>query len=389
MTIRAKLTLWYFGVLFLSALLIGGLIYYKFAAEKHRDAIRREARREHQALEKNATNRPGAIESSHHGEKKWERSEEADLEPEDVASVFFWCGVPAVGLALVGGWWLMRKALAPVTAITLAAEKIHDRNLSERLPRTGNGDELDRLTEVFNAMTARLDGSFQRIREFTLHASHELKTPLTVMHGETETALAEENISPAQRERLASQLDEIQRLTKIVDGLTLLTKADAGQISLKSEPLAFDEIIRDAFDDAQILARPANISVQLARCAPLKISGDRHRLRQLLLNLTDNAVKYNQPGGTVEFFLRRAGAFAELKITNTGAGIAPKILPRVFDRFFRGDAAHGSAVDGCGLGLSIAQWIVSAHNGALTMESEPNQLTTVTVRLPLAANIAG
>ena len=383
MTIRAKLTLWYFGVLCFSALLIGGLIYYKFAAEKHRDAIRRAAHKEHHALEKNETNQPGAIESPHHGEKKWERGEEADLEPEDVASVFFWCGIPAVGLALFGGWLLMRKALAPVTAITLAAEKIHDRNLSERLPRTGNGDELDRLTEVFNAMTARLDGSFQRIREFTLHASHELKTPLTVMHGETETALAEENISPAHRERLASQLDEIQRLTKIVDGLTLLTKADAGQITLKSETIALDEIVRDVFADAQILAKPANISVTLPACEPAAIRGDRHRLRQLLLNLADNAIKYNQPGGTVEISLRASGSIAELKIANTGKGVSPEVLPHVFDRFFRGDASHNTAVDGCGLGLSIAQWIVSAHNGTVKIESEPLKLTTVTVRLPV------
>ena len=353
MTIRTRLTIWYAAIMFVSLLAMSLLTYHEFAPDPH----------------------PANVIS------KSEEGDESDMS--EMLRILFWCGVPPALIALGGGWWLMRRALAPVAAITLAAEKIHERNLSERLPRTGNGDELDRLTEVFNAMTARLDGSFARIREFTLHASHELKTPLTVMHGETETALAEENISPAQRDRLASQLDEIQRLTKIVDGLTLLTKADAGQIVLKSEPLALDEIVRDAFDDAQILARPANISVQLADCAPLKISGDRHRLRQLLLNLTDNAIKYNQPGGTVKFFLRRDGAFAELKIANTGAGIPPAILPRVGERFFRGDPAHNSAVDGCGLGLSIAHWIVSAHNGALKMESEPNKMTTVTVRLPL------
>ena len=353
MTIRTRLTIWYAAIMFVSLLAMSLLTYHEFAPDPH----------------------PANVGG------KFDEGDEGDLR--EMLRILFWCGVPPALIALGGGWWLMRRALAPVAAITGAAEKIHDRNLSERLPRTGNGDELDRLTEVFNAMTARLDGSFARIREFTLHASHELKTPLTVMHGETETALAEENISPAHRERLASQLDEIQRLTKIVDGLTLLTKADAGQIVLKSEPLALDEIVRDAFDDAQILARPANISVQLADCAPLKISGDRHRLRQLLLNLTDNAIKYNQPGGTVKFFLRRDGAFAELKIANTGAGIPPAILPRVGERFFRGDPAHNSAVDGCGLGLSIAHWIVSAHNGALKMESEPNKMTTVTVRLPL------
>ena len=295
--------------------------------------------------------------------------------------------VPSALIALAGGWWLMRRALSPVAKLTLAVEKIHDRNLHEQLPRSRNGDELDRLTEVFNAMTTRLDASFARIREFTLHASHELKTPLTILHGETETALQGEAISNTQRERLTSQLDEIQRLAKIVDGLTLLTKADAGQIELKREPVQLDEIVRDVFADAQILARPTNISVCLTGCEPTMIHGDKHRLRQLLLNLADNAIKYNQPGGAIEFLLRREGENAELKISNTGAGIAPEILPRVFERFYRGDAAHNSAVDGCGLGLIIAQWITAAHDGSIQIASGRDGLTSVVIRVRLHDNI--
>jgi signal transduction histidine kinase len=271
-----------------------------------------------------------------------------------------------------------------VTKLTEAVEKIHERNLAAPLPRTGNGDELDRLTEVFNAMTARLDGSFQRIREFTLHASHELKTPLTILRGELETALTENQPGPAQRERLASQIDEIERLTKIVDGLTLLTKADAGQIALKCEPLRLDELVRESFADAKILAQPQKIEARLDACDEITVIGDRHRLRQLLLNLADNAVKYNRPGGTVDFSLRRDGKSAELKITNTGTGLAKELQPRVFERFFRGDASHNHTIEGCGLGLSIAQWIVTAHHGEIHFTSEPDKLTTVSVRLPLA-----
>ena len=360
MTIRTRLTAWYAAIMFVSLLAMSLLTYREFAPGPHPETP------------------PGAT-------TKPEESDDGDLG--EVLRILFWCGVPSFLIALGGGWWLMRKSLSPVAAITSAAEKIHDRNLSERLPRSGNGDELDRLTEVFNAMTARLDNSFQRIREFTLHASHELKTPLTVIHGELETELSDKNLSVPQRERLASQLDEVQRLTKIVDGLTLLTKADAGQIVLKSEPLALDEIVRDVFADAQILARPANISVTLSACEAAQICGDRHRLRQLLLNLVDNAIKYNQPGGSVEFALRREGSNVEFKIANTGAGIAPKVLPRVFDRFFRGDASHTTAVDGCGLGLSIAQWIASAHHGSVKIESRPNQTTIVTVQLPLTSII--
>ena len=286
-------------------------------------------------------------------------------------------------VGLLGGWWLTRRALAPVAALTGAVEKIHENNLGEKIPRSGNGDELDRLTEVFNTMTSRLDHSFQRVREFTLHASHELKTPLTILCGEIETTLRDESLGQPERERLLSQLDEVRRLSKIVDGLTLLAKADAGQIALKLEPLRLDELVRDNFADLQILAEPHGIQVELTACEDVSVRGDRHRLRQLLLNLADNAVKYNQPQGRVAMNLRRSDETAEFTIANTGPGVAAEILPRVFDRFFRGDSAHGNTIDGCGLGLSIAQWIVSAHGGKIQIASEPLKQTIVTVQIPV------
>ena len=355
MTIRTRLTLWYAAVMFVSLLAMGALIYNTFAPDPRPQTSSTESSVE---------------------------SDEGDLS--EMFRILFWCGVPPALLALAGGWWLMRRALTPVAALTAAAEKIHEGNLAQKMARTGNGDELDRLTEVFNAMTARLDGSFQRIREFTLHASHELKTPLTVLRGELETALHDGPLASAQKERLASQIDEIERLTQIVDGLTLLTKADAGQIALKREPLRLDELVRESFADTKILAQSQNIAVRLERCDEATVMGDRHRLRQLLLNLADNAVKYNRPGGTVDFSLQCDGKFAELQIANTGAGLAPELQARVFQRFFRGDISHSSAVDGCGLGLSIAQWIVTAHRGEIHFSSEPDKLTSVSVRLPLS-----
>jgi signal transduction histidine kinase len=351
MTIRARLSLWYAGVIFVSLLAMGGLSYHAFAPDPH------------------STSRAQA------------EDDEGDLR--EILHILFWCGVPAAGLALAGGWWLMRKALTPVATLTRAAERINERNLGEQLPHSGNGDEFDRLTEVFNAMTARLNNSFTRIREFTLHASHELKTPLTVLSGETETALRDDSLTPAQHERAASQLEELRRLGTIVDSLTLLAKADAGLIKLALAPVRLDELVRDSFADAQILAHTAGIRVQLAACEETAVNGDAHRLRQLLLNLADNAVKYNQPNGSVSVSLRRNNDSAEFAISNTGPGVPAEILPRVFDRFFRGDPAHGDTVDGCGLGLSIVQWIVSAHSGTIQMFSEPSKLTTVTVRLPL------
>jgi signal transduction histidine kinase len=352
MTIRTRLSLWYAAVMFIALMVMGVLLYYELVIEP-----RQLAKLHH-----------------HHGEVF-----------EDVTSIVMSCGIPAMLLALAGGGWLMKKSLSPVAALTQAAGKITAHNLSERLARTNNGDELDRLTEVFNSMLSRLDDSFNRIREFTLHASHELKTPLTILCGETETELRDASLAPAQRERATSQLDELRRLARIVDGLTLLAKADAGQVALQLETLRLDELVRDNFADAQILAEPQGIQVELPTCEEISVRGDRHRLRQLLLNLADNAVKYNQPHGGVIMSLLKSGDMAQFTITNTGAGIPPEILPRVFDRFFRGDPAHESAIDGCGLGLSIAQWIVSAHSGTIQINSVPSKLTTVTVRLPLAA----
>lgn len=353
MTIRVRLSLWYAGVLCASLLAMGGLTYYEFVVEPRQ-----------------------------HPSTPASEGDEGDDGLDEVMSLVLWCGVPAAALGLAGGWWLTRKALAPVAALTQAAERLTEHNLAARLPRSGNRDELDRLTEVFNSMTERLGESFQRIREFTLHASHELKTPLTVLHGELETALQEEALPPAHRERLFSQLDEVQRLTQIVDGLTLLTKADAGQVSLASEPVRLDELVRDAAADAHSLSRPRNVQVRLAACEECLVTGDRHRLRQLLLILADNASKYNRPGGEVAFTLHGIEKSAELTITNTGAGIPAELLPRVFEPFFRCDASHSNAVEGCGLGLSIARWIVAAHGGTIQIVSEPDKQTTVVVRLP-------
>jgi len=356
-TIRMRLTVWYVGVMFVSLVAMGLLVYHEFVIEPRNDL--REARETGKPLET--------------------EQEEAY----EIVGIVLWCGLPAAALALGGGWWLMRKGLSPVTALTRAAENASERNLGEPLARSRNGDELDRLTEVFNAMTVRLHGSFQRIREFTLHASHELKTPLTILRGEMETQLENAGHSSAQRESLLSQLDEVQRLTRIVDGLSLLTKADAGQVRLNLEPVRLDELVRDACADAQILAKPYSVSIGLGACDAVTVRGDRHRLRQLLLNLTDNAVKYNQPGGGVDVELRCLGqSVAELTVSNTGKGIPPERLVRVFDRFWRGDESHNGEVDGCGLGLSICEWIVNAHSGSIKLTSLPSEFTKVAVTIP-------
>ena len=349
MTIRTRLTLWYSGMLLVSLLLMSGVLYYELVYERQ-DVP----------------------------------PEQRERAPRRIADILFMYGAPTLALLLVGGWLLMRRTLAPVAAITQAAERVHSGNLRERLPRSGNGDELDRLTGVLNAMLARLDDSFSRIRDFTLHASHELKTPLTVMRGEVENLLDGSPCTPAQRESLAGHLDEIQRLAQIVDNLALLAKADAGLVPLAQEAVPLHELVREAFDDARVLGARLGLKVELRECEETLVCGERHRLRQLLLNLVDNAVKYNEPNGSVNLELRRHGQQAQITVTNTGPGIPPEQLPRVFDRFYRGDDARRIRADGCGLGLSIAQWIVNAHRGNIQLTSELGKLSTVTVRLPLS-----
>lgn len=348
MSIRSRVLWWYAGILLVSLGLMAAVLKHEWE-EQHRQL--REGIREDEPV--------------------WE----------EVGEVMLYYGLPTALLLLVVGGWLLRKALMPIGALTEAAERINLDNLANRLRRTGTGDELDRLTDVFNRMMQRLEDSFRHVREFTLDASHELKTPLTIMRVQLESAVREEGWTASQRDLIASQLDEIQRLAKIVDGLTLLAKADAGQVTLTVEGVCLDELVRESVGDAIVLAHSSGVTVRLRKCDPVRIEGDRHRLRQLLLNLTENAIKYNKKNGSIVVDLETTGVTAEMRISNTGPGIPAERLPRVFDRFYRGNPAHDREVDGCGLGLSIAQWIVRAHGGTIEMESNTAE-TSVLVRLP-------
>jgi len=344
-TIRTRLTLWYAGMLLVSLLLMSGVLYYELVYE-HRGTVSGE---------------PPA---------------------KQMADIIFMYGVPTLLLLIVGGRFLMRRTLEPLAALTETAERVHSRNLHERVPQTGNGDELDRLAGVLNAMFSRLDDSFSRTREFTLHASHELKTPLTVMRGDIEEALMRTACTPVQREILSGHLDEIQRLARIVDNLGLLTRADAGLVTLERADIRLDELVREAFEDARVLGSERGLCVELGVCDPVTVRGDRNRLRQVLLNIVDNAVKYNEPNGAVTMSMHRDRERAVISVTNTGPGVSAEQLGRVFERFFRGDAARRVGADGSGLGLAIARWIINAHDGTIELKSAPGRQTIATVVLP-------
>jgi signal transduction histidine kinase len=280
-------------------------------------------------------------------------------------------------------WLLIRRTFRPVQNLISAAEKLTTENLHAPLPVTGSGDEVDRLAWVLNNLTSRLAESFERIRGFTLHASHELKTPLTILHTGFERALLNPQLSEEEREQLLSWQDETLRLNRIVSGLSLLTRADAQQVVLQPEPVELGSLLQDLAEDTAALGQAADLKVTCSIPQPVTVFADRHRLRQLFLNLADNAVKYNEPGGSVRISLSRSARDAIVEITNSGPGIPPESLPSIFERFYRGPENQSRRIDGSGLGLSIARWIADAHHGSLSAQSDHN-LTTLTLRLPLA-----
>ncbi len=289
--------------------------------------------------------------------------------------------LPPVVIGIVGGWFLVKRALRPLDRVAELAEKLDEHNLGMRMPAEKRDLEIERLAQVFNAMAERLAGSFQKVRDFTLNASHELKTPLAILRGEMETNLRTwPGLTESQENQIASQIEEIDRLAKIVDGLTFLVKADAGHLQLAAEPVALHELLGELLEDAEILAQSRQIEVTMECCETAMVEGDRQRLRQVLLNLADNAIKYNQQGGWVKMSLRKTLDEAVVRVENSsGPGLAAEDQWRVFERYYRGP---GHSVEGSGLGLSISLWITREHCGSLAFYSQPGH-TTVTLRLPL------
>jgi heavy metal sensor kinase len=289
----------------------------------------------------------------------------------------------ALAVSLAGGWFLAGRALRPVDRITLAAQRIAAGDLSQRLSIPGAHDEIGRLAATFNNMIGRLDASFRQIRQFTSDASHELRTPLTVMKGETDLVLRKSRPLEDYKAVLESNLEEIDRMTRIVDELLFLSRADMGEVKVESVPVALQPLVEDVHRQAKLLGHERNIEVVLGTIMPVTVQGDDLRLRELLLNLVENAMKYSNPGGKVEITLVRDGQEARLSITDHGIGIATADHKKIFQRFFRTDVARAHTKKGTGLGLAICAWIADLHKGRVEVKSELGQGSTFTVVLPL------
>src|SRR5215470_1303496 len=293
-------------------------------------------------------------------------------------------------LAATGGALTAQAALARLDTISRTARRISAEDLGERLPLDGTGDELDRLAQTLNAMLARLDAAFAEIRRFSADAAHELRTPLTALRGGLEVALRTERTAPQYREVLASSLEDVERLIRLAEDLLLLTRSSAGA-GTKAAAVDLEPLNLDVFDTAMRLATGRGVTIRLADGFPgagesqMTVTGDSMALRRAILNLTENALKYTPAGGTVELALHREDRFAVLTVRDSGIGIAPGHLERIFDPFVRLDAARTRETGGSGLGLSIARSIVVAHGGTLTADSVPGEGSRFTIRLPLAS----
>ncbi len=289
----------------------------------------------------------------------------------------------AVGVSVFGGLALADRALAPVHQITTRARRITAENLDQTIPLKNEKDEIGQLTTTINDMIRRLHDSFAQVRQFSADASHELRTPLTVMRGEMELCLRNPKTTDQYRRVLESSLEEILRMSKIIDNLLTLAKADRGSGEVTFSEVDLKALVDELFEDSVVLAEQKEICVELKEASPITIVGDRVRLRQLLLNLVDNAIKYTPERGHVWLSIRREDGMAVFEVQDTGIGIPTAEQEKVFNRFYRVDKARSRERGGSGLGLSIAKWIAELHRGSIGVQSELGKGSTFTVKLPL------
>lgn len=295
-------------------------------------------------------------------------------------------GIPLViAVAAAGGYLLVKSALTPVEQIATKAELITQHNLSERLPVIPTGDELERLSGALNRMITRLDDAFGNSKRFVADASHELRTPLTVIQGELENLIAEAQTPPDLRERLGSMLEEVERLAKIVKKLFALSRLDAGEAQEEWVRLDLAALTAETSAQMALLAEDKQIQLHCLTNRSVFVMGDRARLKQIVVNLLDNAIKYTQPKGKVQLEVDSDSHSGILIVSDTGFGIPAEAVPLVFERFYRADRDRAVAEDGAALGLAIVKSICAAHGGKVEVESVFGSGSQFLVTLPLAA----
>jgi heavy metal sensor kinase len=308
---------------------------------------------------------------------------------EDALSSFLkalaWLIPSGVLLAAIASWFMAGKALQPVAELGKAAGEIAVTSLDRRLPVRGTKDELDQLAGQFNDTLARLEKAVGEMKQFTASISHELRTPLAVLRGEAEVALMEANSTDQYRRVLSSQLEEFEKLSRMINQLLTLARAESGEVAIGHEPVNISNMTRSIAEQLEPVADSKNVTLSW-NCDPdVTLRGDASWIERIILNLADNAIKFTRPGGHVWITVGRNTNDAILEIEDDGIGIVPEAIPHIFERFYRADPSRANRADGVGLGLSLVKWAVDQHRGSVQVESTSDRGTRFVVKIPLLA----
>jgi heavy metal sensor kinase len=296
--------------------------------------------------------------------------------------LLLWLLPVALVAAAGASWWLAGFALRPLTVLAGAAREIDVRTLERRVPTRGVHDELDDVATAFNDTLARLEHSVGEMRQFSAALAHELRTPLAALRGEIELALRRSGREPDVQAALASQIEELDRLARLIDQILTLARAESGQIRLTFAPVDVGELAASLVEQLEPVAQARTIDLRCERNGTVMVNGDAGWLQRLLLNLLDNAIKFTREGGYVVLQVSRDAGRARIDVRDTGIGMPPEVTPHVFERFFQADPARSSGNDGAGVGLSLVKWIVDRHEGTIAVHSRVGEGSTFTVRLP-------
>jgi len=275
-----------------------------------------------------------------------------------------------------------------MVSLTTKAERIGVGERGERLPVIPTGDELERLSHALNRMIGRLEDALDHNRRFSADVSHELRTPLTILRGELEHVIQLRGLQPEVTDSVGSALEEIERLANIVESLLAISRLDSGGAGIEYNPFDLNALARTTTEQMHLLASEKRISLTCASTGPVQVIGDETRIKQVLVNLLDNAIKYTRTNGHVVVTTGAAENNAVLRVSDDGVGIPAASLPHVFERFYRAEKARSRGVSGFGLGLSTVDAVCRAHGGAVSIESAEGQGTTVTVKLPIQLEAA-